>query len=83
MLLTSCMTQAASSVEACQFACFKQLRQFVNVEDHLCNTCAALNGKRLVVIVDDNVNLIIVAAVYSALNYIGIKPLLFRFKPLK
>ena len=82
-LFRTSMTQAASSVEACQFACFKQLRQFVNVEHHLRNLCAALDDKRLVVIVDDDVNLIIVAAVDSALNDICVKPLLFRFKPLK
>ena len=58
MLLTSCMTETASSVEACQLACFEQFWQFVVVEHYLSNSCAALDDKRLVVIVDDNVNLI-------------------------
>ena len=77
------MSHAAASVEACQFINLKQDWQFVPVEHHLRNARAAFDKKRLIVVVDDDVYLVLIPVVDSALNDICIKPLLFRLQPLK
>ena len=69
------MSQAAASVKTFQFIGFEQLWQFVLVEHHLRNTCAALNREWLSVIIDDYTNLITITTIHRALNDIRVKPL--------
>ena len=72
-LFCSSVSQAAASVKTCQLIGFEQLWQFVLVEHYLRYSCATLDDKRLVVVIDDNSNLIKIAAVDCALNYIRVE----------
>ena len=74
-LFCSSMSQAAASVKTCQLIGFEQLWQFVLVEHYLRNTCAALNDKWFIVIIDDYTNLVTIATINRTLNNICIKPL--------
>ena len=74
-LFCSSMSQAAASVKTCQLIGFEQLWQFVLAEHHLRNTCAALDDKWFIVIIDDYTNIVTIAAIDSTLDNICIKPL--------
>ena len=74
-LFCSCVSQATASVKTCQLIGFEQLWQFVLVEHQLRNTCAALDDKWFIVIIDDYTNLVTIAAINRAFDNICVKPL--------
>ena len=74
-LFCSCVSQATASVKTCQLIGFEQLRQFVLAEHHLRNTCAALDDKWFIVIIDDYTNIVTIATIDRAFDNIRIKPL--------
>ena len=74
-LFCSSMSQAAASVKTCQLIGFEQLWQFVLVEHHLRNTCAALDDKWFIVIIDDYTNPVTKTTIDRAFDDICVKPL--------